>query len=100
MNATVGTTISGDLLQTLPSIGRDSRTLVTLQPGVSPDGSVAGAVVDQSSFMLDGGQNTNDMDGSMQVYTPSYGGDPTGGIVSNQIGGAPTGVMPTPPDSV
>ena len=57
---------------------------MTLQPGVSPDGSVAGAVVDQSTFMLDGGQNTNDMDGSMQVYTPSFAGDPTGGIVSNQ----------------
>jgi len=37
---------------------------------------------------------------SMQVYTPSFAGDPTGGIVSNQIGGSPTGVMPTPIDSV
>jgi hypothetical protein len=100
LNATVGNTVSGDLLQSLPSIGRDSSTFVTLQPGVSPDGSVAGAVVDQSTFMLDGGQNTNDMDGSMQVYTPSFAGDPTGGVVSNQIGGSPTGVMPTPLDSV
>jgi Carboxypeptidase regulatory-like domain len=100
LNATVGNSISGDLLQNLPSIGRDAATFVTLQPGVSPDGSVAGAVVDQSTFMLDGGQNTNDMDGSMQVYTPSFAGDPTGGIVSNQIGGSPTGVMPTPLDSV
>jgi hypothetical protein len=100
MNATVGNTIGGDTLQNLPTIGRDAATFVTLQPGVSPDGSVAGAVVDQSSFMLDGGQNTNDMDGSMQVYTPSFAGDPTGGIVTNQIGGSPTGVMPTPLDSV
>src|SRR5437016_2681883 len=100
LNATVGNSVSGDLLQSLPSIGRDSSTFVTLQPGVSPDGSVAGAVVDQSTFMLDGGQNTNDMDGSMQVYTPSFGGDPTGGIVSNSIGGVPTGVMPTPLDSI
>jgi hypothetical protein len=100
LNATVGNSVSGDLLQNLPSIGRDAATFVTLQPGVSPDGSVAGAVVDQSTFMLDGGQNTNDMDGSMQVYTPSFAGDPTGGIVSNQIGGSPTGVMPTPLDSV
>jgi hypothetical protein len=84
----------------MPTIGRDSSTFVTLQPGVSPDGSVAGAVVDQSTFMLDGGQNTNDMDGSMQVYTPSFGGDPTGGIVANVFGGAPTGVMPTPLDSI
>ena len=100
LNATVGQTVSGNLLQSMPSIGRDTSTFVLLQPGVSPDGSVAGTVVDQSTFMLDGGQNTNDMDGSMQIYTPSFGGDPTGGIVANQIGGAPTGVMPTPLDSV
>jgi hypothetical protein len=100
LNATVGNSVSGDMLQALPSIGRDSSTFVTLQPGVSPDGSVAGAVVDQSTFMLDGGQNTNDMDGSMQVYTPSFAGDPTGGIVSNAIGGSPTRVMPTPLDSL
>ncbi len=66
LNATVGSTVAGDLLQSLPSIGRDTSTFVTLQPGVSPDGSVAGAVVDQSTFLLDGGQNTNDMDGSMR----------------------------------
>jgi hypothetical protein len=100
LNATVGNSLSGDLLQNLPSIQRDAATFVTLQPGVSPDGSVAGAVTDQSSFMLDGGQNTNDMDGSMAVYTPSFAGDPTGGVVSKQIGGSPTGVMPTPLDSV
>jgi hypothetical protein len=100
MSATVGNTVEGDTLQQLPTIGRDTGSFVTLQPGVSPDGSVAGTVVDQSTFLLDGGQNTNDMDGSMQVYTPSFGDDPTGGIVSNQIGGAPTGVMPTPIDSV
>ncbi|MCU1241065.1 MAG: Cna protein [Candidatus Acidoferrum typicum] len=100
LNATVGNTVTSDTLNSLPTIGRDSGTFVTLQPGVSPDGSVAGAVVDQSTFLLDGGQNTNDMDGSMQVYTPSFGGDPTGGVVSGQIGGAPTGVMPTPIDSI
>jgi hypothetical protein len=57
---------------------------------------VAGTVVDQSTFLLDGGQNTNDMDGSMNVYTPSFAGDPTGGI----FGGTATGVLPTPIDSV
>jgi Carboxypeptidase regulatory-like domain len=101
MNATVGNTLSGDALTNLPSINRDVSTFVTLQPGVSPDGSVAGAVVDQSSFMLDGGQNTNDMDGSMQVYTPSFADDPTGGVVTTNFGSnGPTGVMPTPIDSV
>ena len=102
MNSTVGNTISGTALSSLPSLGRDVSTFVTLQPGVSPDGSVAGTVVDQSSFQLDGGNNTNDMDGSMSVYTPSYSGDPTGGVANQGFGVAagPTGVMPTPADSV
>jgi hypothetical protein len=103
-NATVGTTVSGIALQSLPSIARDTSTFLALQPGISPDGSVAGTVVDQSTFQLDGGNNTNDMDGSMSVYTPAYAGDPTGGA-ANQGGNAniaafATGVMPTPADSV
>ncbi len=102
MNATIGNTVTGVALDSLPSLGRDVSTFVTLQPGISPDGSVAGTVVDQSSFSLDGGNNTNDMDGSMSVYTPSFAGDPTGGISnqSNGVAGGPTGVMPTPADSV
>jgi hypothetical protein len=107
MNATVGNTITGKSLEALPAIGGDVSTFVALQPGVAPDGSVAGAVVDQSTFMLDGGNNTNDMDGSMQVYTPSFGGDPTGGVAAGVglrggagSGGVPTGVLPTPSDSV
>jgi hypothetical protein len=104
LNATVGNTVTGLSLESLPSIQRDTSTFLTLQAGISPDGSVAGAVVDQTSFQLDGGNNTNDMDGSMSVYTHSYAGDPTGGAGS-QVGngtGAPgaTGVMPTPTDSV
>jgi hypothetical protein len=102
MNATVGNTVTGVALDSLPSLGRDVSTFVTLQPGISPDGSVAGTAVDQSYFSLDGGNNTNDMDGSMSVYTPSFAGDPTGGIANQSAGVAagPTGVMPTPADSV
>ena len=101
-NATIGTTVSGIALQSLPSIARDTSTFLTLQAGISPDGSVAGTVVDQSTFQLDGGNNTNDMDGSMSVYTPSYAGDPTGGAAnqSNGVAAGATGVMPTPADSV
>ena len=101
-NATVGSTVTGIALQSLPSIARDTSTFLTLQAGISPDGSVAGTVVDQSSFQLDGGNNTNDMDGSMSVYTPSYAGDPTGGVAnqSNGVAAGATGVMPTPADSV
>jgi len=109
MNATVGNTITNLTIDSLPSLGRDVSTFVALQPGVSPDGSVAGAVVDQSTFSLDGGNNSNDMDGSMNVYTKSYAGDPTGGIANqNTLGpaeggtgsGGATGVLPTPQDSV
>ena len=104
MNATVGNTITGVALNSLPTIGRDVSTFVTLQPGVAPDGSVAGAIYDQNSFQLDGGNNSNDMDGSMNIYTPSAAGDTTGGLVSSYVtanaGGGPTGVMPTPIDSI
>src|SRR5277367_6046021 len=102
LNATVGNTVNGLALESLPTLARDTSTFLTLQPAISPDGSVAGAVVDQSSFQLDGGENTNDMDGSMSVYTPSYAGDPTGGVAnqSNGVAAGATGVMPTPADSV
>ena len=102
MNATVGNTITGVELESLPTLGRDVSTFLTLQPGISPDGSVAGAAVDQSYFSLDGGNNTNDMDGSMSVYTMSFAGDPTGGVANQSAGVAAgaTGVMPTPADSV
>src|SRR6516162_3507110 len=102
LNATVGNQVSGLSLDSLPTIQRDTSTFLTLQGGISPDGSVAGAVVDQSSFQLDGGNNTNDMDGSMSVYTTSYAGDPTGGVANQSFGvsAGATGVMPTPADSV
>ena len=102
LNATVGNQVSGIALESLPTIARDTSTFLTLQSGISPDGSVAGAVSDQSSFQLDGGENTNDMDGNMSVYTPTYAGDPTGGVAgqSNGVSAGATGVMPTPADSV
>jgi hypothetical protein len=110
-NSTIGNTVSGDMLQSLPSLGRDVSSFVTMQPGVSPDGSVGGTVVDQAVFMLDGGNNSNDMDGSGGAYNPSFGDDPSGGLFSNALnpisgiingiaGNQPSGVMPTPIDSV
>lgn len=109
-DATVGQTITGDTLDALPTIGRDVSSFVTLQPGVAPDGSVAGANQDQNSFALDGGNNSSDMDGTQNTYTASFAGDPTGGLINNQVtgtspkgspgGGGPTGVMPTPADSI
>ena len=101
LNATVGSTVEQEAIAQLPSLLHDAGTFTTLQVGVSPDGSVAGTVVDQSTFSLDGGNNTNDMDGSMSVYTGSFAGDPTG--IANQnrnVAAGATGVMPTPQDSV
>ena len=96
INATVGNTVTGVAIDALPAIGRDVSTFVTLQPGVMPGGQTAGVIYDQNSFQLDGGQNSNDMDGSMNVYTPSFANDPSG----INAGGGPTGVMPTPIDSI
>jgi hypothetical protein len=105
MNATVGNTVTAIAIDNLPSIGRDVNTFIELQPGVSAGGDVAGAVNDQSYFSLDGGNNTNDMDGSGGVYTGTQQGlvigDPTGGMSTQTFTySAPSGVMPTPADSV
>lgn len=105
MNATVGNTVTSVAIDNLPSIGRDVNTFIELQPGVGADGSVAGAVVDESFFSLDGGNNTNDMDGAGSVYTSGVAtntiGDPTGGVAAQYTSySKPSGVMPTPADSV
>jgi len=104
MNATVGNTVTATAIDNLPSIGRDVSTFIELQPGVSTGGDVGGAVNDQSYFSLDGGNNTNDMDGSGGVYTASQQGlvigDPTGGVGTQLTYGSPSGVVPTPADSV
>lgn len=101
LNSTVGQTITQEAINALPSLNHDVNTFTAMQPGVDPSGSVAGAVNDQSTFLLDGGNNTNDMDGSMSVYTGSFAGDPTGVASANgMLASGPTGVMPTPQDSV
>src|ERR1700733_9695373 len=105
MNATVGNTVTAIAIDNLPSIGRDVNTFIELQPGVSAGGDVGGAVNYQSYFSLDGGNNTNDMDGSGGVYTATQQnlviGDPTGGMSTQSFTySAPSGVMPTPADSV
>ena len=94
-NATVGSTIVGDTLQFLPNLGRDASTLATLQVGVTAFGNAAGANQDQNSFQLDGGNNSNDMDGNQRTYTPSNGYTGT-----SSTGGAPSGVIPTPVESI
>jgi hypothetical protein len=93
-NATMGTTLGGDAILQLPTISRDVSTLVFLQPTAAPtfsgaegnvtSGQIAGNFADQNTFMLDGGNNTSDLDGDNATYISRNGG----------------GVMPTPAESV
>jgi len=86
MNASTGTTVDPALVNSLPTIGREVSSFITLQPGVSPGGNVAGTTTDQGTFMLDGGNNTFDMDGTGATYTTAF---------------APiVGTMPMPQDSI
>ncbi|MGN6592951.1 MAG: carboxypeptidase regulatory-like domain-containing protein [Terriglobales bacterium] len=87
MNATVGQTVTGEAIAKLPGLNRDANSLTMLQPNTNPDGGVGGADSDQNSFTLDGGVNSNDMDGNNADYTST-------------TGGGTSGVMPTPAESI
>jgi hypothetical protein len=94
-NATVGSTLTAESLALLPNLGRDVSTLAILQPGTAPGGQTAGAMSDQNVFMLDGGNNSDDMSGNATTYTTNFTG--TGGT---QTGGSPSGILPTPVESI
>ncbi|HEY7856552.1 MAG TPA: carboxypeptidase-like regulatory domain-containing protein, partial [Terriglobales bacterium] len=80
LNSTVGDTIGNEAIMKLPSMARDANDLTNLQPNTSTDGGVAGADRDQNSFTLDGGNNSDDMDGSHASYTGTQGGKTSGAI--------------------
>ena len=94
-SASVGTTLSNKAVEALPNLGRDTATLVVLQPGVTPGGSTAGAVQDQNTYTIDGGQNTDDMSGNSSSYTTNFTG-----LGGTQTNGASAGVVPTPVESI
>src|SRR5215510_13810034 len=94
-NAAVGTVITGKQLELITNLGRDANALFVLQPGVAPGGQVAGAVSDQNTYQLDGGNNSDDMAGTNSTYTQA-----AGFIGSTATGGTPSGVMPTPAETV
>jgi hypothetical protein len=93
-NATMGSTVSNDLLLAMPNLNRDATSLLTLQPATVPyapgggdvyGGQVAGSLSDQNTYMLDGGSITSDLEGDNN-YT------------NNGIGGR--GAIPTPLESI
>ncbi|HEV2386999.1 MAG TPA: carboxypeptidase-like regulatory domain-containing protein [Candidatus Acidoferrales bacterium] len=69
-NASIGTEIGGDTLSRLPSSQRNITSMLSLQPAVAPmnassdtsGGEVAGATTDQTTFLVDGGDATSDME--------------------------------------
>ena len=79
----------------MPNLGRDASSLSVLQVGVSLSGNVGGAATDQNSFSLDGVNNSDDMAGGNATYTVSNGFSGNG-----SSGGTPSGVMPTPIESI
>ena len=95
-DATVGNTIGGNELLNLPSLERNTTSLMLLQPLATPQnfsqqgsrfgGQVAGARSDQNSFMLDGGEITNPVSGNSDYY--------------KNFNGGPEGAIPTPVESI
>jgi hypothetical protein len=94
-NAQVGTTLNSEALLALPNMGRDVSTLAVLQPGVSPSGFTAGSYQDQNTYMLDGGNISDDMAGNTIGYITNFTG-----LGGGQTSNFPSGVIPTPVESI
>ncbi|HLZ42305.1 MAG TPA: carboxypeptidase-like regulatory domain-containing protein [Candidatus Sulfotelmatobacter sp.] len=100
-DASVGNVLDRNTLQSLPSLSRDATALLQLQPMASPSynagpgasggegnttsGGVAGALNDQNTFNLDGGDATSNTEGDANYNS---------GI------GTPQAVVPTPVESI
>ena len=96
LDATVGNTIRDEVLHALPTLERNTTSLLLLQPLAMPQqfssqssrfgGQVAGARSDQNSFLLDGGEITNPTSGNSDYWKAFNGG--------------PEGSIPTPVESI
>src|SRR5258708_26994270 len=75
LDSSVGNVLDANMLSNMPNINRDATSLVLLQPlaipgfngpggtgeGNSNGGTIAGARMDQNTFILDGGYSTSTM---------------------------------------
>jgi hypothetical protein len=95
MNATVGNTLNGSALLLLPNMGRDVTSLSVLQPATTLSGFTAGSYNDANTYTLDGANITDDMAGNTTGYQTNYSG-----IGGSQGGSIPSGVVPTPIESI
>ena len=94
-NATVGSTLNRRPLRCCPTWAATCPRWPSCSPAPTPGGQTAGAFSDQNVFMLDGGNNSDDMSGNATSYTTNFTG--TGGT---QTGGSPSGILPTPVESI
>jgi Carboxypeptidase regulatory-like domain len=98
LNSTMGTTLGGDTILTLPNQNRDATTLLVFQPTTAPTfggaegnvmgGQVAGSMSDQNTFTLDGGDSTSDLEGDNNYVSSNRG----------YVG--PQAAIPTPVESI
>jgi carboxypeptidase family protein len=101
INASVGDVLDSNMLANMPTLSRDATSLVLLQPMAIPGfngavagsgegntngGTIAGARMDQNTFMLDGGDATSNMEG--------------GGGYNTGFQASPRAVVPTPVESL
>ncbi|MBP1597740.1 MAG: Cna domain protein, partial [Acidobacteria bacterium] len=97
LDATVGDTLGGLMLELLPSIDRNVTSLLLLQPSATPvegegtrssryGGQVAGAQSDQNVYVLDGGNITSGVSGNSDYW--------------NNFNGTSEGAIPTPSESI
>jgi len=79
LNPTIGATVSGAPVESLPLNGRDVLDLALTQPGVAPapaggygggNFTIAGGRADAVSYVLDGGTN-NSVTGNSVVFNPN-----------------------------
>ncbi|HYX28894.1 MAG TPA: carboxypeptidase-like regulatory domain-containing protein [Pyrinomonadaceae bacterium] len=94
-NATIGNTIDLKQLELLPNLGRDATSLLSLQPGVTPRGDIGGSYMDQNTFTVDGGNNTDDMAGNTIGYIQNFTG-----LAGAQTSAMASGVVATPIETV
>lgn len=67
-DASVGNNFTSQQIEQLPLQGRNVANLLSLQPVVTPDGSVAGGRSDQANITLDGVDVNNQQEGT--AFTP------------------------------
>ena len=109
-SATVGNTLTGIPLDNLPGLGRDVSTFVTLQPASLPTAASAVPTRIKTHSCSMAATTPATWTARKTPTHPASRAIPSGGLVNAQVtgtapngspgGGGPTGVMPTPADSI